>query len=49
VKKRTILLAVGFVLLSGWTIAHLRDGYHLVLFCCGMGLLVYMIEKFVKA
>jgi hypothetical protein len=49
VKIRTLCLAVGFVLLAGWAIMNLRDGTHLVLFCGAMGLLVYLIEKFVKA
>jgi|HubBroStandDraft_4_1064222.scaffolds.fasta_scaffold63832_2 hypothetical protein len=37
VKTRTIWLVVGFAALSGWAIAHLRDGVHLVLFACAMG------------
>jgi hypothetical protein len=49
VKIRTLWLAVGFVFLACWAIVNLRDGAHLVLFCCAMGLLVYLIEKFVKA
>jgi hypothetical protein len=48
-NKRTLGLSIGFVLLSSWAIVHLHDGYQLVLFCCGMGLLVYLLEKFVKA
>ena len=48
-NSRTLWLGVGFVLLSCWAIAHLHDGYQLVLFCCAMGLLVYLLEKFVKA
>jgi hypothetical protein len=48
-NKRTLGLCIGFVLLSSWAIVHLHDGYQLVLFCCGMGLLVYLLEKFVKA
>ena len=48
-KIRTVWLAVGFVFLACWAIVNLRDGAHLVLFCCAMGLLVYLIEKFVKA
>jgi membrane protein implicated in regulation of membrane protease activity len=48
-NNRTIWLGVGFVLLSAWAIVHLHDGYQLVLFCCAMGLLVYLLEKFVKA
>jgi len=48
-NKRTLGLCIGFVLLSSWAIVHLRDGYQLVLFCCAMGLLVYLLEKFVKA
>ena len=47
--KRTLGLSIGFVLLSSWAIVHLHDGYQLVLFCCAMGLLVYLLEKFVKA
>jgi hypothetical protein len=49
VNKRTLGLSVGFALLSCWTIVHLHDGYQLVLFCCAMGLVVYLLEKFVKA
>src|SRR5271156_623369 len=49
VKIRTLWLAVGFIFLACWAIVNLRDGTHLVLFCCAMGLLVYLIEKFVKA
>jgi hypothetical protein len=49
VKIRTLWLAIGFVFLACWAIVNLRDGTHLVLFCCAMGLLVYLIEKFVKA
>jgi hypothetical protein len=48
-NNRTVWLGVGFVILSSWAIVHLRDGYQLVLFCCAMGLLVYLLEKFVKA
>ena len=48
-NKRTLGLSIGFVLLSSWAIVHLHDGYQLVLFCCAMGLLVYLLEKFVKA
>jgi hypothetical protein len=48
-NKRTLGLSIGFVLLSSWAILHLHDGYQLVLFCCAMGLLVYLLEKFVKA
>ncbi|MGB7750769.1 MAG: hypothetical protein WCF88_04390 [Candidatus Acidiferrales bacterium] len=47
--NRSVWLAVAFVLLSSWAIVHLHDGYQLVLFCCAMGLLVYLLEKFVKA
>ena len=46
---RTLGLSIGFVFLSSWAIVHLHDGYQLVLFCCAMGLLVYLLEKFVKA
>jgi hypothetical protein len=42
VKKRTLWLVVGFAALSGWTIAHLREGVHLVLFACAMGLVVWL-------
>ena len=45
VKHRTLLLVVGFAALSGWAIAHLRDGVHLVLFACAMGLVGYVIGK----
>jgi hypothetical protein len=48
-NKRTLGLSIGFVLLSSWAIVHLHDGYQLVLFCCAMGLLVYLLDKFVKA
>jgi uncharacterized membrane protein YjjP (DUF1212 family) len=48
VKKRTLWLVVGFAALSGWAIAHLRDGLHLVLFACAMGLVGYLIGKFAK-
>ncbi|HSZ77199.1 MAG TPA: hypothetical protein VK775_07350 [Chthoniobacterales bacterium] len=47
-KHRTIWLVVGFAALSGWAIAHLRDGTHLVLFACAMGLVGYLIGKFAK-
>jgi hypothetical protein len=49
VKKRTLWLVVSFAAVSGWTIAHLRDGIHLVLFACAMGLVGCLIGKFVKA
>jgi hypothetical protein len=45
VKKRILWLIVGFAALSGWAIAHLRDGVHLVLFACAMGLVVWLIAK----
>jgi hypothetical protein len=48
-NSRTIGLAIGFVILSCFAIWHLHDGYQLVLFCCGMGLVVYLIEMFAKA
>jgi hypothetical protein len=48
-NNRTVWLSIGFVLLSSWAIVHLHDGYQLVLFCCAMGLLVFVLEKFVKA
>ncbi|MFZ3333749.1 MAG: hypothetical protein WA197_24135 [Candidatus Acidiferrales bacterium] len=44
-KHRTLLLVVGFAALSGWAIAHLRDGTHLVLFACAMGLVVWLVAK----
>ncbi|MGC1635585.1 MAG: hypothetical protein WA744_09055 [Candidatus Acidiferrales bacterium] len=47
-KHRTLWLVVGFAALSGWAIAHLRDGVHLVLFSCAMGLISYLIWKFAK-
>ena len=47
-KTRTLWLVVGFAALSGWAIAHLRDGTHLVLFACAMGLVSYLIWKFAK-
>ncbi len=47
-KKKTIWLGVGFVVLACWTIAKLHNGFDLVLFACGMGLVVYLIEKFSK-
>jgi hypothetical protein len=48
-NRRTLWLSLGFVFLSCWAIAKLHDGYQLVLFCCAMGLVVYLIEKFAKA
>ncbi len=45
-KHRTLWLVVGFAGLSGWAIAHLRNGTHLVLFASAMGLVVYLIGKF---
>ena len=48
-KIRTFWLAVGFALLACSAIVNLRDGTHLVLFCCAMGgEPVYLIEKFVR-
>lgn len=34
-KKKTIWLGVGFVVLACWTIAKLHNGFDLVLFACG--------------
>jgi hypothetical protein len=48
VKHRTLWLVVGFAALSGWAIAHLRDGFHLVLFSLAMGLVSYLIWRFAK-
>jgi hypothetical protein len=48
VKSRTLWLVVGFAALSGWAIAHLRNGVHLVLFSLAMGLVSYLIWKFQK-